>query len=164
MLAPRPRQLIEAVNSGMVYGREPGWWNIISVGQEPAGLVLPVLFAGCARDGLDEATLFHIGVVADQRRRGLGHLLLGKATDTLLSHGVWRIYCDTATREHRDDPPVRARMAGDGCCERGRSLNTSPRDRTRCPVLCPPRRPDRAARRESRGHKASWSSQLPTVG
>jgi ribosomal protein S18 acetylase RimI-like enzyme len=82
--------------SGGVYGCEREWWSIVAVDGEVAGVVLPVVFTGCARDGLDEATIYHLGVVAEQRRRGLGNLLLGRATDTLLAHGVWRISCDTA--------------------------------------------------------------------
>ena len=58
--------------------------------------VLPVVFTGCARDGLDEGTITHIGVRPSARGRGYGRLLLRRATATLERHGVWRIYCDTA--------------------------------------------------------------------
>jgi ribosomal protein S18 acetylase RimI-like enzyme len=58
--------------------------------------VLPVTFDGCARDGLDEATIYHMGVAPRYRGRGLARLLLRKATRTLVDHGVWQIHCDTA--------------------------------------------------------------------
>ena len=61
-----------------------------------AGVVLPVVFTGCAKGPLDEGTIYHMGVVPEQRSRGLGNLLLGRATDTLLAHGVWQISCDTS--------------------------------------------------------------------
>jgi GNAT superfamily N-acetyltransferase len=89
-------RMIEDALSGGVYRCVREWWSIVAVDGEVAGVVLPVVFTGCTRDGLDEATIYHIGVVAEQRRRGLGNLLLGRATDTLLAHGVWRISCDTA--------------------------------------------------------------------
>jgi GNAT superfamily N-acetyltransferase len=55
-----------------------------------------VTFDGCERGGLDEATIYHMGVARAYRGRGLARLLLRKATQTLIDHGVWRIYCDTA--------------------------------------------------------------------
>ncbi len=58
--------------------------------------MLPVVWTPGAIGGLDEATLYHVGVVPEHRGRGMGSLLLGRATDTLLAHGVWRISCDTA--------------------------------------------------------------------
>lgn len=41
--------------------------------------------------------------------RRVSRLLLRKATETLVDHGVWRVYCDTAARERADDPPLRER-------------------------------------------------------
>jgi GNAT superfamily N-acetyltransferase len=78
------------------YSYESQWWHVLTVEDIPAGFVLPVVFDGCARDGLDEATIYHMGVMPDYRGRGLARLLLRRATNTLLDHGVWRIYCDTA--------------------------------------------------------------------
>jgi ribosomal protein S18 acetylase RimI-like enzyme len=37
-----------------------------------------------------------MGVAPSYRGRGLARLLLRKATQTLVDHGVWRIHCDTA--------------------------------------------------------------------
>jgi GNAT superfamily N-acetyltransferase len=72
------------------------WWQLLLYGEAEAGFVLPATFDGCARDGLDEATIYHMGVAPEFRGRGFGRLLLRKATEILLDHGVWRIYCDTA--------------------------------------------------------------------
>jgi ribosomal protein S18 acetylase RimI-like enzyme len=65
-------------------------------GDAAAGFVLPVTFDGCEREGLDEATIYHMGVAPDYRGRGLARLLLRKATQILVDHGVWRIHCDAA--------------------------------------------------------------------
>ena len=62
-----------------------------------AGFVLPVIYDGCSRDGLDEATIYHMGVAPAHRGTGIGRLLLRHATQRLVSHGVWRIYCDTSS-------------------------------------------------------------------
>jgi ribosomal protein S18 acetylase RimI-like enzyme len=72
------------------------WWQVLRYGDTAAGFVLPVTFDGCARDGLDEATIYHMGVAPEYRGRGLARLLLRMATVTLVEHGVWRIICDTA--------------------------------------------------------------------
>jgi GNAT superfamily N-acetyltransferase len=78
----------------------PDRWHDLTVNAEAAGFVLPVIYDGCSRDGLDEATIYHMGVAPTHRGAGLGRLLLRRATRTLVSHGVWRIYCDTpATNE-----------------------------------------------------------------
>jgi ribosomal protein S18 acetylase RimI-like enzyme len=89
------RHLIDSVPAwGM--SREPGWWQLLVLRGEVAGFVLPVIYDNCARDGLDEATIFHMGVLPAHRASGLGRLLLRQATRVLVDHGVWRIYCDTA--------------------------------------------------------------------
>jgi GNAT superfamily N-acetyltransferase len=73
----------------------PDRWHVLSVREQTAGFVLPVIYDGCARDGLDEATIYHMGVSPAHRGTGIGRLLLRHATWLLLTHGVWRIYCDT---------------------------------------------------------------------
>jgi GNAT superfamily N-acetyltransferase len=78
------------------YGYDVRWWQVLTLDGVPAGFVLPVIFGGCARDGLDEATIYHMGVAPEYRGRGLARLLLRRATNTMLDHGVWRISCDTA--------------------------------------------------------------------
>lgn len=72
------------------------WWHVLEQDGVAAGFVLPVTYDGCERDGLDEATIYHMGVAPPYRGRGLARLLLRRATVTLIEHGVWRIYCDTA--------------------------------------------------------------------
>ena len=88
-------RMIEDAQSGR-YRCERHWWWIGTVGDASAGVVLPVIFPGCARGNLDEGTIYHIGVLPEHRGRGLGNLLLAKATDSLLAHGVWQMSCDTA--------------------------------------------------------------------
>jgi len=104
---PEDRRLVEAVGAEEA-GRRilslapgfsylPGCWQLLTVGGSAAGFVLPTIFDGCARDGLDEATIYHIGVSPLHRGAGIGRLLLRRATRLLVAHGVWRISCDTPT-------------------------------------------------------------------
>lgn len=81
----------------------PGRWQLLAVRGQALGFVLPVTYDGCSREGLDEATIYHMGVAPEHRRRGIGRLLLRRATRILLGHGVWRIYCDTPVN---DDPMI----------------------------------------------------------
>jgi GNAT superfamily N-acetyltransferase len=78
------------------YSHRAAWWRVLLDGGTPAGFVLPVTFDGCEREGLDEGTIYHMGVAPVFRGRGYGRLLLQDATTTLVEHGVWRIHCDTA--------------------------------------------------------------------
>jgi ribosomal protein S18 acetylase RimI-like enzyme len=77
------------------------WWKVLAFAGSPAGFVLPVTFDGCEQDGLDEATIYHMGVTPSCRGRGFARLLVRKATAILVDHGVWRIYCDTAAANER---------------------------------------------------------------
>jgi GNAT superfamily N-acetyltransferase len=72
-----------------------GRWHVLTIGDDPAGFVLPVVYDGCERDGLDESTVYHMGTAPAYRGRGVGRLLLRRAARTLVEHGVWRIFCDT---------------------------------------------------------------------
>ena len=73
------------------------WWQAVRLDETAVvGCVMPVVYAEGPRDGGDEGTILHMGVVPAYRGRGIGELLLARATDLLLDHGVWRIYCDTA--------------------------------------------------------------------
>ena len=91
-------------------GLSPGFsylqqrWQVLNAGDEPAGFVLPVIYDGCARNGLDEATIYHMGVAPAHRGAGIGRLLLRRATRLLVDHGVWRIFCDTA---ETNEPMIR---------------------------------------------------------
>jgi ribosomal protein S18 acetylase RimI-like enzyme len=78
----------------------PDRWHVLMVREEMAGFVLPVVYDGCARDGLDEATIYHMGVAPELRGCGIGRLLLRCATRVLVNHGVWRIYCDTPSNDY----------------------------------------------------------------
>jgi ribosomal protein S18 acetylase RimI-like enzyme len=73
----------------------PDRFQVLSVRDQAAGFVLPVIYDGCARDDLDEATIYHMGVAPSHRGLGIGRLLLRHATRLLVRHGIWRIYCDT---------------------------------------------------------------------
>jgi ribosomal protein S18 acetylase RimI-like enzyme len=72
-----------------------GRWHVLTIDGHQAGFVLPVVYDGCGRDGLDEATIYHMGTAPAYRGRGVGRMLLRRATRTLVEHGVWRIFCDT---------------------------------------------------------------------
>ena len=93
------RHLIDSVPDWAM-SRLPGWWELLTMSGKVAGFVMPVTYDECAREGLDEATIFHLGVVDGFRGIGLGRLLLRRATQTLVDHGVWRIYCDTASNNY----------------------------------------------------------------
>jgi GNAT superfamily N-acetyltransferase len=88
--------MVRQAQSGHKYESDRRWWWVLDVDAVPSGFVMPVIFKGCSRDGLDEGTFYHLGVVPKQRGRALGELLLAKGTDSLLRHGVWRLFADTA--------------------------------------------------------------------
>jgi ribosomal protein S18 acetylase RimI-like enzyme len=75
---------------------QPEWWQLGYDQQgNLVGFVQPVIYPGCSKDGLEEGTLYYIGVVPEQRgNRYIDDLLL-HATYILQRVGVWRIYCDT---------------------------------------------------------------------
>ncbi|MBB2894252.1 GNAT family N-acetyltransferase [Flexivirga oryzae] len=78
----------------------PSCWHVLMVRRSMAGFVLPVIYDGCARDGLDEATIYHMGVAPAYRSQGIGRLLLRHATQALVNHGIWRAYCDTPSNDY----------------------------------------------------------------
>lgn len=92
------------------FSYRPEWWEVITFESAAAGFVLPVIYDDSARDGLDEGTIYHLGVAPEHRGRGLGRLLLRRGTQTLLNHGVWRIFCDTAA----DNEPMIHLFEGEG--------------------------------------------------
>ncbi len=107
---PEDRQAVESLGAEeaarriltLAYGFSylPERWHVLMVEEHAAGFVLPVVYEDCSRDGLDEATIYHMGVAPAHRGSGIGRLLLRRATRVLVSHGVWRIFCDTpATNE-----------------------------------------------------------------
>lgn len=72
-----------------------GRWHVLTIDRDQAGFVLPVVYDGSGRDGLDEATIYHMGTAPMYRGRGVGRMLLRRATRVLVEHGVSRIFCDT---------------------------------------------------------------------
>ncbi len=82
-----------ALDAGFSY--LAGRWHVLTIDGGQAGFVLPVVYDGCVRDGLDEATIYHMGTAPGYRGRGVGRTLLRRATRILVEHGVWRIFRDT---------------------------------------------------------------------
>lgn len=75
------------------------WWALAyDADANLIGLVQPVVFAGCDRDGLHEGTIHYIGVLPRHRGRGYVNDLLAEGTNRLARLGVWRIYTDTDVR------------------------------------------------------------------
>jgi GNAT superfamily N-acetyltransferase len=89
---------------GVTYSCDPSWWSLVVVDATPAGYVLPAVFVGENRGGLDEGTIYHIGVIPEHRGKGFGALLLARGTNALLRHGVWQISADTALE---NEPMIR---------------------------------------------------------
>ncbi len=79
----------------------PGWWQYAhDAAGDLVGFLLPTVFTGSARGGLQESTLFYIGVLPGHR--GQGHIvdLLIRSTELLEQVGVWRILSDTDIDNH----------------------------------------------------------------
>lgn len=73
------------------------WWQFgLNNSKEIVGFVLPVVFEGCAKEGLEEGTIYYIGVIPEYRGLGYANDLLSQGTRTLQQVGVWRVFCDTA--------------------------------------------------------------------
>jgi ribosomal protein S18 acetylase RimI-like enzyme len=78
------------------------WWQLVFVEDAVAGFVLPVTYD--ESDGR-VGTIFHMGVLANYRGRGLSRVLLRYTVRTLIDAGVERIFCDTAAS---NTPMIRA--------------------------------------------------------
>lgn len=88
------RRFLAEVKDGFSYQEK--WWQVaINSQNEVAGFVLPAIYQNCARDGLEEATIYYIGVLPEHRGQGLAADLLLKGTRILQDVGVWRVFCDT---------------------------------------------------------------------
>jgi GNAT superfamily N-acetyltransferase len=59
-----------ALDSGFSYLERR--WHVLTIDGRQAGFVLPVVYDGCARDGLDEATIYHMATAPTYRGRGVG--------------------------------------------------------------------------------------------
>ena len=78
------------------FGYEQSWWQLAyDSNDELVGFVQPVIFPNCQKDGLEEATIYYIGVLPEKRGNGYAYDLLCQCTRILQEVGVWRIYCDT---------------------------------------------------------------------
>lgn len=79
---------------GLSYRDE--WWQFgINSNDKIVGFVFPVVYKGCAKDGLEEGTIYYIGVLPEYRGLGFANDLLSKGTQVLQEIGVWRVFCDT---------------------------------------------------------------------
>ncbi len=82
-----------------LFAYEKAWWHLAyTAAGELVGFTQPVVYRGSRQGHLEEATLHYIGVVPDHRGNGYIDDLLRHATATLQRIGVWRIFCDTDTR------------------------------------------------------------------
>ena len=87
-------QFLSESKDGFLYQDE--WWQIgFSSDDRVVGFVFPVIYPGCAKDGLEEATIYYIGVLPEYRGQGFATDLLLKGTGVLQNVGVWRVFCDT---------------------------------------------------------------------
>lgn len=78
------------------FSYQDDWWQVgINSNGTIVGFVLPVIYPGYDRDGLEEATIYYIGVLPEHRGHGFATDLLSKGTRALQEVGVWRIFCDT---------------------------------------------------------------------
>ncbi|MBW4646841.1 MAG: GNAT family N-acetyltransferase [Goleter apudmare HA4340-LM2] len=85
------------LNSARDFAYQDNWWQFgINEKGEIVGFVLPVVFSGCAKEGLEEGTIYYMGVLPEYRGLGLANDLLSKGTQILQEVGVWRVFCDTA--------------------------------------------------------------------
>ena len=90
---PAEAFLADAIN-GFQY--QPAWWHVATdAADQPVGFILPVLFKNSQQNGRDEGTIYHMGVLPEQRGQHYSHDLLCFATALLQTIGVWRIFCDT---------------------------------------------------------------------
>ncbi len=72
------------------------WWQFgVNYHEQIVGFVLPVIYPSCTKDGLQEGTIYYIGVVPEYRGLGFANDILLKGTRILQDVGVWRVFCDT---------------------------------------------------------------------
>lgn len=84
------------------FSYQDDWWQFgINPTGDIVGVVLPVTFNGCAKAGLEEGTIYYMGVLPEYRGLGFANDLLSQGTRILQEIGVWRIFCDTAVANMR---------------------------------------------------------------
>ncbi|MEA5449245.1 GNAT family N-acetyltransferase [Leptolyngbya sp. CCNP1308] len=88
------KQFLAESKDGFSHQNE--WWQIgLSSDDKIIGFVFPVIYQGGAKNGLEEATIYYIGVLPEHRGQGFATDLLSKGTRVLQDIGVWRVFCDT---------------------------------------------------------------------
>jgi ribosomal protein S18 acetylase RimI-like enzyme len=98
-LAPDPREAaVLFLNSAREdFAYQDDWWQLgINETGEIVGFVLPVIYPGFAKAGLEESSIYYMGVLPAYRGRGFANDLLAKGTQILQAVGVWQVFCDTA--------------------------------------------------------------------
>ncbi len=87
-------QFLAESKDGFSYQDE--WWQVgISSDDRITGFVFPVIYQGSAKNDLEEATIYYIGVLPEHRGQGFATDLLLKGTRILQDVGIWRVFCDT---------------------------------------------------------------------
>jgi ribosomal protein S18 acetylase RimI-like enzyme len=93
-------KFLNSARDGFSY--QDGWWQFgINENGEIIGFVLPVIFEECVKEGLEEGTIYDIGVLPEYRGLGFANDLLSQGTRTLQNVKIWRIFCDTAVSNVR---------------------------------------------------------------
>ncbi|MBD1851312.1 GNAT family N-acetyltransferase [Leptolyngbya sp. FACHB-711] len=86
-------QFLAESKDGFSYRDE--WWQIgLSSDDRVIGFVFPVIYQNGAKNGLEEATIYYIGVLPEYRGLGFATDLLLKGTRVLQDVGIWRVFCD----------------------------------------------------------------------
>lgn len=81
------------------FDHEPHWWQVAFTDDGTiVGYIQPVLFKDSIQGDLPEATIYYVGVVPEARGNGYVTDLLAKGVAVLQQVGVWRIYCDTDSK------------------------------------------------------------------
>jgi ribosomal protein S18 acetylase RimI-like enzyme len=98
-LAPDPRKaaalFLNSARDDFAY--QDDWWQLgINETGEIVGFVLPVIYPGFAKAGLEESSIYYMGVLPAYRGLGFANDLLAKGTQILQTVGVWQVFCDTA--------------------------------------------------------------------
>ena len=88
------KQFIDESRDDFSYQDE--WWQFgVNHHEQIVGFVLPVIYQGGTKDGLEEGTIYYMGVLPEYRGLGFANDLLLKGTRILQDVGVWRVFCDT---------------------------------------------------------------------
>jgi ribosomal protein S18 acetylase RimI-like enzyme len=102
-LASVAKQMVEDKNDSV--NGSASWWQIGMHGSVAVGLVFPVKFDGCEKDGLIEGSIKYYGVLPKFRGRGFGKELLHRGCELLNDIGMWRIFNDV---DSENTPSIKA--------------------------------------------------------